>query len=106
MLGREMEMQVPHSAFDVSAITAAPQFLHGPMKIFCTEPAALAGCRGYLGWIALKEGGLARTTPNRPVLHFLKEIQGVDQLLGAAGTNRGQVLREILMCLGSLSKRR
>lgn len=69
-----MEMQVPHSAFDVSAITAAPQFLHGPMKIFCTELAALAGCRGYPGWIALKEGGLARTTPNRLVLHFLMKV--------------------------------
>lgn len=65
MLGREMEMQVPHSAFDVSAITAAPKFLHGPVKTFCTEPTALAAVRSIPGTDG-PEGG-------RPGLHHPKQ---------------------------------
>lgn len=161
MLGREMERQVPRSAFDVSAIMAAPKFLCGPMKIFCTEPTAPAAVQRIPGKDGLKEGDLACTTPKRTVhfkamlyqlttspqhyrwemttgifsllyptsslwrtngrhcciwaaLRFVRKglvcsspkaqtQQGWDELLGTAGMNRGQVLQDILTCLGSLT---
>jgi len=156
-----MERQVPRGAFGVTAITAAPKFLHDPVQISRTEPTAPAAVQriprldgprcGGPGWHHPREPSpFSRGMPHQVTLSITSEDspwglpsccapaglsagrpagagtfgglscgrsglvccslkarpqQGLDELQGAAGMNRGQALRETLTCLGSLSNR-